>query len=98
MPYVALTVSIAAVCKSFAEFARLEKQVEAYNTAQRDIHNLINKWDGMTRTERRSRKTVTEVVETVENAMLLVAIALTDIIPGQGGQDNDSASGSEGNS
>jgi len=79
--YVALTVSIAAVCKSFIEFSRLDKQVEAYNTSQRDIHNLINEWDGMTRTERRTRQTITKVVGTVESAMTLVAIALTDAIP-----------------
>ena len=88
VPYVALTVGVGAVCKSFVEFSRLEKQVEAFNQAQRDIHNLINKWDGLTRTERRTIKCMQEVVGTVENAMLAVAIALTDANPlSQGGAD-----------
>merc|ERR1711988_1307982 len=81
VPYVAITVAVAAVLNSYLEFSRLPKQVEAYNTAQRDLHNLINDWDGMTRTERRTRQTITQVVSTVENAMALVAVALTDAIP-----------------
>ena len=91
IPYVALTVSVAAVCKSFIEFSRLDKQVEAYNTAQRDIYKQINDWDGMTRTQRRTRTTITNVVFTVENAMSLVAVALTDAIPSnqQKGDDAD---------
>ena len=69
-------------------------QVEAYNSAQRDLHNLINDWDGMARTERRTRQTITHVVSTVENAMALVAIALTDAIPSSqakadGGDDEE---------
>ena len=94
IPYVALTVGIAAVCKSFMEFSRLSKQVEAYNKSMRDIHNLINSWDGMTATERRTRQTITTVVGTVEQAMLFVAMALTDAIPsGQSGGDGDGEEG-----
>ena len=93
MPYVALTVACANACKSFIEFSRLSKQVEAYNSAQRDLHNLINKWDGMTRTERRTRSTITEAVTTVENAMTLVAVALTDAMPGQGTNDGNDEDG-----
>jgi len=92
VPYVALTVALANACKSFIEFSRLGKQVEAFNAAQRDLHNLINKWDGMTRTERRTRSTIMEVVGTVEKSMELVAVALTDVMPGQGlsdGGDDD---------
>ena len=93
VPYVALTVAIAGVCKSFLEFSRLSKQVEQYNAAQRELHNLINKWDGMTRTERRKRGTIEEVVGKVEEAMLGVAQALTDAIrsdqSGDGGGDGD---------
>ena len=68
-------------------------QVEAYNTAERDIHNLLNRWDSMTRTERRTRATIQEVVSTVENALELISIALTDAIPsskqGEGGEGAD---------
>jgi len=98
VPFVALTVATASVCKAFIEFSRLDKQVEAYNSAQRDLHNMINKWDGMTRTERRTRSTITEVTETVESAMMLVATALTDAIPGQGtkGGGGDGAEDEDG--
>lgn len=95
IPYVAITVALAAVLNSFLEFSRLAKQVEAYNSAQRDLHNLINEWDGMTRTERRTRATIGKVVTTVEGAMTLVAISLTDAIPsgeakdGGGEEDGD---------
>merc|ERR1719502_1479398 len=81
IPYVAITVACAAVLNSYLEFSRLAKQVEAYNTAERDIHNMINRWNSMTRTERRTRATIQEVVSTVENAMELIAISLTDAIP-----------------
>ena len=77
-PYVALTVAVGFVCKSAIEFTRLDKQVETYNKSQRELHNLINQWDGMTRTERRTRSTIKQVVGTVETAMLNVAMALTD--------------------
>ena len=77
-PYVALTVAVSFVCKSAIEFTRLDKQVETYNKSQRELHNLINQWDGMTRTERRTRSTIKQVVGTVETAMLNVAMALTD--------------------
>ena len=94
IPYVALTVAIAQVASSFLEFSRLSKQVEQYNAAQRDLHNLINEWDGMTRTERRRRDTIKKVVGTVENAMLMVAQALTDAIRSDqagesGGEEGD---------
>ena len=81
VPYVSLTVAIAAVCKSFTEFSRLEKQVEAYNAALREVHSMMNEWDGKTRTERRTRQTIAAVVGTVEAAMEGVAIALTDGTP-----------------
>ena len=81
VPYVSLTVSIAAVCKSFTEFSRLEKQVEAYNTALREVHSMMNEWDGKTRTERRTRQTIAAVVTTVETALQGVAVALTDGTP-----------------
>jgi hypothetical protein len=92
--YVAITVAIAAVLNSYLEFSRLAKQVEAYNTAQRDLHNLFNDWDSMTRTERRTRATIAKVVGTVEIAQILIAISLTDAIPsgqqgGGGGGDAD---------
>lgn len=98
VPYVALTVAIAGVCKSFIEFSRLSQQVEAYNAAQREIHNMINQWDGMTRTQRRTRTTITNVVTTVETAFLGVCAALTDAVPGQafgmgGGEDEGSDDG-----
>ena len=96
--YVAITVAIAAVLNSYLEFSRLAKQVEAYNTAQRDLHNLFNDWDSMTRTERRTRATVAKVVGTVETAMILIAIAVTDAIPSgqQGGGDGDGDGEEEG--
>ena len=79
------------------EFSRLAKQVEAYNTAQRDLHNLVNKWDGLTSTERRTRKQVEEVVSVVEGAAILLAQAITDAIPssraGGGGGDDEGGDG-----
>ena len=85
-PYVALTVAVGFVCKSAIEFTRLDKQVETYNKSQRELHNLLNQWDGMTRTERRMRSTIKQVVGTVETAMLNVAMALTDgMLTGAGG-------------
>ena len=98
IPYVAITAALGAVCNSFMEFSRLSKQVEAFNSAQRDLHNMINDWDGMTRTERRTRSTVQQVVGTTENAMALVAIALTDSIPSTqsgGGGDDEEGEGKE---
>ena len=83
VPYVALTIGVASVAKSFIEFSRLNQQVEAYNSAQRNIHNMINAWDGMTRTQRRTRKTITQVVQTVETALLTVTTGMTDSTPGQ---------------
>ena len=85
-PYVALTVAVGFVCKSAIEFTRLDKQVETFNKSQRELHNLLNQWDGMTRTERRTRSTIKQVVGTVETAMLNVAMALTDgMLTGTGG-------------
>jgi hypothetical protein len=85
-PYVALTVAVGFVCKSAIEFTRLDKQVETFNNSQRELHNLLNQWDGMTRTERRTRSTIKQVVGTVETAMLNVAMALTDgMLTGAGG-------------
>ena len=81
VPYVSITVTIAAVCKSFTEFSNLEKQVEAYNTALREVHSMMNDWDGKTRTEWRTRKTIAAVVGTVETAMQGVAGALTGGTP-----------------
>jgi len=89
IPYVALTVSLGAVCTSFLEFSRLQKQVEAYNQSHRELYNLFNAWDGMTSTERRTRPIITQVVSTVENAVLFVAIALTDAIPSTQGGGGD---------
>ena len=94
VPYVAITVAIAAVLTSYLEFSRLAKQVEAYNTAEKDIHNMINRWNSMTRTERRTRATIQEVVSVVEGAMELIAISLTDAIPSAkesagGGEDEE---------
>ena len=81
VPYVAMTVAIAAIIRSFMEFSNIAKQVEAFNTALRDVHTLFNEWDGLTRTERRTRQTIKKVVGTVEGAMALVATALTDALP-----------------
>ena len=77
-PWVSLTVAISAVLKSLCDFANLEKQVEAYNTALRGVHGMLNDWDGKTRTERRTRQVITAVVGTVESQMTNVAMALTD--------------------
>ena len=97
VPYVALTVAVAAVLNSYLEFSRLAKKVEAYNSAQRDLHNLMNVWDGMTRTERRTRATIQMVVGTVENAHQLVAISLTDAVPSsQQGQEGEGEGEGEG--
>jgi len=94
-PYVALTVAVSFVCKSAIEFTRLDKQVETYNKSQRELHNLLNQWDGMTRTERRTRSTIKQVVGTVETAMLNVAMALTDaMLTGtEGGRDGEEMEG-----
>jgi hypothetical protein len=81
IPFVALTVSASSIASSFLEFSRLPKQVEAFNQAQREMHNLFNKWDGMTKTARRTRQTITEVVGTVEREMINVAVSLTDAVP-----------------
>ena len=97
VPYVALTIGVASVAKSFIEFSRLSQQVEAYNSAQRNIHNMINAWDGMTRTQRRTRKTITQVVQTVEAALLIVTTGMTDSTPGQafamGGEEEGEGEG-----
>ena len=66
------------IISSFIDFTNLTKQVEAYNTALTNLHNIVNEWDGKTRTERRTRQVITQVVGTVENAMTNVAIALCD--------------------
>ena len=94
-PYVALTVAVGFVCKSAIEFTRLDKQVETFNNSQRELHNLLNQWDGMTRTERRTRSTIKQVVGTVETAMLNVAMALTDaMLTGtEGGRDGEEMEG-----
>ena len=58
--------------------------------ALREVHAMMNEWDGKTRTERRTRKTITRVVRVVETAMNNVAIALTNGQPtgstGDGGE------------
>ena len=65
--------------------------------AERDIHNLINGWDSMTRTERRTRATIQNVVGTVEMSMELIAISKTDAIPmakqAEGGGDDEDGDG-----
>ena len=94
VPFVALTVGIASILKSFLEFSSLEKQVEGYNSAINAIHNMLNKWESMTRTQRRTNATVKMVVSTVEDAMNLVAVAITDALPG--GEDDEEGEGKEG--
>jgi len=89
VPWVSLTVAIAAVIRSFQDFANLEKQVEAYNTALREVHNMMNEWDGKTRTERRTRQVITAVVGTVENQMINVAMAICNAQATAGGDDGD---------
>ena len=76
--YVPLSVAAAAIISSFMDFTNLGKQVEAYNTAVNNLHNLVNEWDGKTRTERRTRQTVTKVVGVTEEAWLNVGVALTN--------------------
>ena len=94
-PYVPLTVAIAAILASFIDFTNLSKQVEAYNAALRDIHNVMNEWNGKTRTERRTRQTVTKMVGTVEIGMSNVAVALTNGMP-TGDTGEDEGEGEEG--
>ena len=77
-PYVPMTVAISSILSSFIDFTNLNKQVEAYNEALRNTHNVMNEWGGKTRTERRTRATVTSVVGTVEAGMMAVALALTN--------------------
>jgi len=93
IPFVALTVACASIMRSFLEFSNLPKQVEAYNTAFTSVHNLLNRWDGLTRTERRNGKTIKQVVTTVEQAMQLVAIALTDALPAQDDSEDGDGDG-----
>ena len=76
--YVPLTVAIAGIILSFMDYSNLSKQVEAYNGALRDVHNITSEWDGMTRTERRTGKAMTKMVEIVESALLRVGIAETN--------------------
>ena len=92
-PYVALTVTAASIVRSFLEFSNIPKQVEAYNAALTSVQNMMNLIDGMTRTERRKRSSIAKVVSTVENAMTLVACALTDALPG--GEDEEGGEGGE---
>ena len=90
MPYVSLTVAVAAIMRSLTDFANLPKQVEAYNTALRDVHSLLNEWDGKTSTERRTRQVITAVVGTVETSMLNVGIAVFDAAPkAAGGEEGE---------
>lgn len=96
-PFVALTVAAASITTSFMEFSNIRKQVEAYNQAVNSMHTMMNEWDGMTRTTRRTRQTITKVVSTVEGAMEKVAYALTDALPtgsdeGDGDGDGDGES------
>jgi len=93
VPFVAMTVSAAAIARSFLEFSRLGKQVEAYNIGINMIHGMMNKWDRMTRTQRRTISTVAEVVGTVESALDIVCLALTDAMPGAGGDDEEEGEG-----
>jgi len=89
VPYVALTVAAASMARSFLEFSNLGKQVEAYNMAVNQCHNLMNEWDAMTRTQRRTSKTIKMVVGTIEGAFAIVAAALTDALPGGNKDDGD---------
>ena len=96
-PFVALTVAAASIVRSFLEFSNIPKQVEAYNSALNSVHTMMNLVDGMTRTERRKRSTIKKVVSTVENAMQLVAGALTDALPsGDDEEGGDGEGGGEG--
>ena len=61
--------------------------MEAYNQGLNAIHTLFNTWDGLTRTERRTRATIKQVVGTVEQAMQTLAVALTDALPAQEGEE-----------
>ena len=93
VPYVSLTVAIAAVLKSLCDFANLEKQVESYNTALREVHGMLNDWDGKTRTERRTRQVISSVVGTVEGHMTNVAVALCDAQPDNAGGEEEEGEG-----
>ena len=95
--YVPLTVAISAIIASFMDFTNLTKQVEAYNQAINNVHNLVNDWDSKTSTERRTSQTVGQVVGVTEEAWMLVALALTNGSPtGQaGGGDGDEGEGKE---
>ena len=89
IPYVAMTVAAAAILRSVLEFSHLAKQVEGYNQAINMVHNMLNEWDRMTRTERRTRQTIAKVVGTVEAALSLVAAALTDALPSSGEDEEE---------
>ena len=89
----AMTVAAASIFRSFLEFSKVGKQVEAYNLGINMIHSMLNDWDRMTRTERRTRQTIAKVVNAVEGALNLVAIALTDALPSGG--DDEEAEGDE---
>jgi len=89
VPYVAMTVAAANIARSFLEFSNLSKQVEAYNMAINQVHNMMNAWDSMTRTERRRSQTVKLVVGTIESALQIVAVALTDALPSGQGEDEE---------
>ena len=93
IPFVAMTVAGASIFRSFLEFSNLTKQVEGYNLALNMCHNLLNDWDRMTRTERRTSQTIRLMVGTVELAMDNVAAALTDALPG--GQKEDDGNDKE---
>ena len=70
--------------------------MEAYNIAVNMCHNVMNKCDSMTSTERRKRQTIKMVVETTEDALGIVAAALTDALPGgKGGEDEEEGDGEE---
>jgi hypothetical protein len=100
VPYVAITVGVAAVCNSYLEFSRLAKQVEAYNQGQRELHTLINEWDSLTSTERRTSARRQKIVSTVETAHQRIAEAITDASAtgegGEGGGEGDGDGEGEG--
>ena len=57
-------------------------QVEAYNTAERDIHNLLNRWDSMTRTERRTRdRAAAPTIAQITNSAATFNLTLSRLQP-----------------
>ena len=99
--WVALSVALATVVNLIIEELRLQKRLEVVNAAVNHTQNMLVWWSSLSIVDRRTRKTKTNAVTTIEQAIVEQITARTDAVisvggGADGGDDEDRSDEEEG--